>query len=279
MEEQRRQEEEARRLVEEQRRMEEEAMRLAAEANAQKDDFDDFSFAPSTVEVAEDNSSLKDDGEMNLNLNDRPREEVREERRTPDPIDFESGRTKNRSTKKKTARDSEHLQGAASITGKVGGASFQGLNFVTYGGEIGVNLSDWVGLSISGEGFATQQTVPVLDDNGNETEELTREWRILLPVGIGAVVNFPGSIAKPYLGSKLHVLPGYAGPGSGMAFGLQGRAGSNFMITDSFGFNLDLSAGFWSGEYFSLIKNPATDTPLAATAFLPQLSVGTIITF
>ena len=282
-EEQRRMEEEARRLAEQQR-MEEEAARLAAQANPEEDF--DFSFAPSTVEVVGENgsgsaSSITDEEEFSINLN----EDKYERPRDPDPVDFDKGKSRNSSgrssTKIKTPGDSSHINATASVMGKVGASNFQGMNFVTYGGEIGVHLTDWVAITIAGEGYATQQIIPN-PNYPDEDLEYIQEWRVILPIGTGVLVHFPGKVAKPYAGAELQIIPSYVSPeegGSGMAFGLRGRAGSNFMLTDNFGFNLNLAAGFWSGEQFTYIQKNETSPTLNKTGFLPQLSVGTIITF
>ncbi len=274
-EEQRKLEEEARRLAEEQRKMEEEALRLANASEKEEEDFD-FSFAPSTVEVVgEKSSGITEEDEISINLSSDKYERPKD----PDPIDFDSGRSSRSSTKRKDPSGSSHMNATASVMGKIGASNFQGMNFVTYGGEIGVHLSELIAITIAGEGYATQQTTPILDDNGDPTDEYTQEWRVILPVGTGVLFHFPGKIAKPYAGAELQIIPSYVETGSGLAYGLRGRAGSNFMLTDAFGFNLNLAAGFWSGEQFTYIQNTSTGMPLAAIGFLPQLSVGTIITF
>lgn len=281
----RKMEEEALRLAAEQQRMEEEALRLATETNKKEEDFD-FSFAPSTVEVVNENarnSGITDEEELSINLNsDNARSKNQERNRDPAPVDFErdSRKTSNRaSTKIKSPGKTSHIDATASVMGKVGASNFQGMNFVTYGGEIGIHLTDWVAITIAGEGYATQQTTPILDEDGEPTDDYTQEWRVILPIGTGALVHFPGKIAKPYAGVELQIIPSYVEEGSGMAFGLRGRAGSNFMLTEAFGFNLNLAAGFWSGEQFTYIQNTTTGSPLLSTGFLPQLSVGTIIAF
>ena len=91
--------------------------------------------------------------------------------------------------------------------------------------------------------------------------------------------HFPGKIAKPYAGADLQFIPGYVENGRGMAFGLRARGGANFMIADSFGFNLNLSAGFWNGEQFTYIQSTNTGAFLNQLGFIPQLSVGTLVLF
>ena len=287
----RRMKEEATRLAAEQKRaaeqkqMEEEASRLT-ETSQKEEDFD-FDFAPSTIEVVTEdanntNSSMTDEGEVSLNLDSEPGFERPRDRA---PVNFDSPSSKKSQNKTKTTKKKKpsgaasHIQATASIMGKVGVSNFQGMDFVTYGGEIGVHLNDWIALTIAGEGYATQQTTPILDDNGNPTDELTNQWSVILPLGFGTLVHFPGKIAKPYAGAEVQIIPSYVETGSGIAYGLRARAGSNFMLTDNFGFNLNLAAGFWSGQQFTEIEDTDTGNNLLATGFLPQLSVGTLVTF
>ena len=57
----------------------------------------------------------------------------------------------------------------------------------------------------------------------------------------------------------MQILPAYAGTGSEPG-GLRGRAGSNFMVADGFGINLNVAFGFWSGQYFRQVPSPAGGT-------------------
>ena len=137
-------------------------------------------------------------------------------------------------TKKSSSVRSGRIDAAATLTGKVGGGNFQTLNFVTYGGEIGIHLSEAVSVHIGGEGYATNQAMPVLDEDGEPTDVLQQSWRVLIPVSLGVEYHFEGKMAKPYVGADMQILPAYAGTGSGAAIGLRGRAGSNFMVAEWF---------------------------------------------
>jgi hypothetical protein len=117
-----------------------------------------------------------------------------------------------------------------------------------------------------------------LDDNGDPTDVIQQSWRLLIPVSLGVLYHFEGNMAKPYVGADLQVLPAYAGVGSGVAVGLRGRVGSNFMVADNFGFNVNVGLGFWNGQYFVYVPTP-TGTPLNPTGFTPQISAGPLVTF
>ena len=272
-------EEQARRLA-----MEAEAARLAAEANQateEEDDFD-FDFAPSTVEVVDDTSSsdgIVEEDDLTLNFDEpKPKKTKSEPKKEayPSGTSYNSSRTKKSKSSKSVS--SGRIDATATMTGKVGAGNFQSLNFVTYGGEVGVHMSDAVSVQIAADGFATYQSSPVLDDNGEPTDVIQQSWRLLIPVSLGVLYHFEGDMAKPYVGADLQVLPAYAGVGSGVAVGLRGRVGSNFMVADNFGFNVNVGLGFWNGQYFVYTTTP-TGAPLKPTGFTPQISAGPLVTF
>ena len=216
--------------------------------NTSEDDFD-FNFAPSTVEVVEEQ---EDDMDFSF-------DEAKAVKETPKPkteyksdTDYSSSSSR---TKKSTSTRSSRMNAAATLTGKFGGGNFQTLNFVTYGGEIGIHLSEAVSVHIGGEGYATNQKTPAMDDDGQPTDFVDQEWRVLIPISLGVEYHFEGKITKPYVGADMQLLPAYAGADSGAAVGLRGRAGSNFMVADGFGINLNVAFGFWSGQYFQRVPS------------------------
>ena len=293
--EERARQEEARRAEEEQRRkeMEEQARRLAMEAEAKRlaeqamaddsgdaeEDFD-FNFAPSTVEVVEEE---EEDNDMDFSFDEpKPkREKTKSKEKTKPKTDYKPSTDYDSSssrTKKSSSVRSGRIDAAATLTGKVGGGNFQTLNFVTYGGEIGIHLSESVSVLIGGEGYATNQAMPVLDEDGEPTDVLQQSWRVLIPVSLGVEYHFEGKMAKPYVGADMQILPAYAGTGSGAAIGLRGRAGSNFMVASGFGINLNVAFGFWSGQYFRQVPSPAGGT-LNPSGLTPQITLGPVIAF
>lgn len=276
-EERTRQEEQRRKEMEEQARrlaMEAEAKRLADEAmaeNASEDDFD-FNFAPSTVEVVEEQEDDMDfsfDEAKPVKEKSKPKTEYKPE------TDFNSSSSR---TKKSSSTRSRRMNAAATLTGKVGGGNFQTLNFVTYGGEVGIHLSEAVSVHIGGEGYATNQSMPILDEDGQPTDVWKPTWRVLIPISLGVEYHFEGKMAKPYVGADMQLLPAYAGAGSGAAVGLRGRAGSNFMVADGFGINLNVAFGFWSGQYFQQVPSAAGGT-LNTFGLTPQITLGPVIAF
>jgi len=261
---------------EEQRKLEEEARRLAEQNNKSDSEDFDFDFAPSSAEVVERSSSgITDEREMNLELNGDD----------PDPIQPEFKESPQQQTTSKSNSNSKAtftkntLDAKASLLGKMGYSNFQSLNFVTYGGEVGIHFGDSVAIAVGLEGYATKQLTPILDDNGSPTNTFTKEWRVILPISTGVLYHFPGKIAKPYAGGDLQLIPGYVENGAGMAYGFRARGGSNFMIAKNFGLNANLSAGFWGGEQFKAIRSTKTGADFKQFGFVPQFSVGTLILF
>ncbi len=267
--------------------MEEQARRLAAEAEAARkaqeaqkaqepepaDDFD-FNFAPSTVEVVEDDTT-EDDMDFSFDEPEKVSKPKAKKEYTPS-----TSYSKPKNTRSKTSSNlsTSRIDADATLTGKVGGGNFQTLNFVTYGGEVGIHLSEAVSIHIGGEGYATNQAMPVLDEDGNPTDLLEQSWRILIPLSLGLEYHFEGKMAKPYVGADMQILPAYAGTGSGAAVGLRARAGSNFMVADGFGLNLNVAFGFWNGQYFKQVPSPAGGM-LNPSGITPQLTVGPVIAF
>jgi hypothetical protein len=294
--EERARQEEARRAEEEQRRkeMEEQARRLAMEAEAKRlaeqamaddsqdeeDDFD-FNFAPSTVEVVEEENGEDNDVDFSFDepkptrekTKSKPKSKPKKEFKPSRDFDSSSSRTNNSSSVR-----SGRIDAAATLTGKVGGGNFQTLNFVTYGGEVGIHLSESISVHVGGEGYATNQAMPVLDEDGEPTDVLQQSWRVLIPISLGVEYHFEGKMAKPYVGADMQILPAYAGTGSGAAVGLRGRAGSNFMVANGFGINLNVAFGFWSGQYFRQVPSPAGGT-LNPSGLTPQITLGPVIAF
>ena len=276
----------------------EEADRKAKEASqAPKEEFS-FSFSSSYSIIEEDtssnsassssgsSSSMTDEGSLDLNFSSSAPSNKSSSTSSSSKNTTSSSKTASSSkstssstaTKKKSPSKSSRLNASATLTGKVGGGNFQSLNFITYGGEVGVHVSEAVSINIGGEGYATNQKMPVYDEDGEDTGLVSNSWRVIIPLSLGVQIHFPGTIAKPYVGVDVQGIPGYAGPGSGFAMGAKLRGGSNFMITDAFGFNLNVSAAYWSGKYFTLIPDTMGGT-LSNSGIVPQVSLGTVVTF
>jgi hypothetical protein len=261
---------------EEQQKMEEEARRLAEQNNDSNSEDFDFDFAPSSAEVVERSSSgITDEREMNLELDgddpDPIQPEFKESSRQKSP---QKSNTNSKANVKKNTLDAK-----ASLLGKMGYSNFQSLNFVTYGGEVGIYVGKSIAISVGLEGYATKQLTPILDENQTPTDTFTKEWRVILPISAGVAYHFPGKVAKPYAGGDIQLIPGYVENGAGMAYGFRARGGFNFMIAKNFGLNTNLSAGFWGGEQFEAIRSTKTGNDFKQFGFVPQFSAGTLILF
>ena len=79
---------------------------------------------------------------------------------------------------------------------------------------------------------------------------------------------------KPYVGADIIMIPGYIREVTNTAMGMRLRGGIDFPVAETLNFNINLSAGFWSGEDFKLVQPDLTSFGL-----IPQLSGGTSFLF
>ena len=70
------------------------------------------------------------------------------------------------------------------------------------------------------------------------------------------------------------MIPAPTSDASSVATGLRARGGIDFIVTDGFGINLNVSAGVWNGEDFAAVQQD-----LSTNGLVPQLSGGTILRF
>ena len=67
-------------------------------------------------------------------------------------------------------------------------------------------------MHIGGEGYATNQAMPVLDEDGEPTDVLQQSW-VLIPVSLGVEYHFEGKIPNHTSVQICKSLPAYAGAG------------------------------------------------------------------
>ena len=154
---------------------------------------------------------------------------------------------------------------------RLGYANFQGLGFVTYGAEVSFLATESLAVIAGVEAYSTRREVPQdLIDRGAPPEV----WNTILPFNLGLAYRFLDGDIQPYAGGDVVLIPGYVKEASGLATGLRLRGGSDFMVSDSFGLNVNFSLGVWAGQNFEEVATAASNA-----AFTPQFSVGTVFHF
>ena len=79
---------------------------------------------------------------------------------------------------------------------------------------------------------------------------------------------------QPYVGGDIQVIGAYVREAGGIAAGVRARGGVDYLLTETFGLNLNLAVGYWSGEQFANVQRD-----MAAKGLTPQLSMGTLFAF
>lgn len=294
--------EEEERIAAERQRQREADERARREAQAAEDDFDDISFGsvdPDEIEVEIDDITFGDATSEIVVLDDDPIDYDD----LDDPIDFDSlddpdprDSRDSRSSSSRDSRDSRdrdsqdrladldgpssevNIRGARGendprfgITLRAGYSSFQFFDFVTYGAELSIPVGEVFFLDIGLEGYSTQRQVPLKlqEEQGREPVE----WNTIAPFNFGVKYQPTNRPFRPYIGGDVTVTP-YTFEKFRMAPGLRARGGFDYMVTDAFGLNLNVSAGFWYGSEFEVVQRDLQ--PLGG---VPSISAGTTILF
>jgi hypothetical protein len=100
------------------------------------------------------------------------------------------------------------------------------------------------------------------------------QWNTILPINIGTIYHFSGGNIQPFAGGELVFIPGYVREATGAAGGLRIRGGTNLILADTLGLNINLSTGFWRGKDFDKVQ-----LGLNESGFVPHLSAGTTFYF
>jgi hypothetical protein len=178
-------------------------------------------------------------------------------------------RSSSGSTAKKKSSPADDTK--AALTARIGYSRFQGLAFVTYGAEAAFLPAPRVAVTLGVEAYSTRRLVdPALVEQGAPPVQ----WNTILPIDAGVAYRFTDSNVRPYIGGGAQFIPGYVKGAGGVAIGLRARAGADFLVTDSFGFNLNAAAGLWSGQGFE-----AVDSGFGSSGIVPQFSGGTVVLF
>ena len=177
-----------------------------------------------------------------------------------------SSSANSRSTATKKKGEPERSVG---ITGRFGYSKLAEYNFLTYGAEVTVMPTSSLGILAGIEAYSARRATTA------EEQELGAPpliWQTIMPINVGAVYKYTPTNVRPYVGGDIHMIPGLVRDQGGLATGFRFRGGSDFLVTDSFGFNLNLALGFTGGKALSAVT-------AGTSAIIPQFSAGTTLVF
>ena len=177
-----------------------------------------------------------------------------------------SSSANSRSTATKKKGEPERSVG---ITGRFGYSKLAEYNFLTYGAEVTVMPTASLGILAGIEAYSARRATTA------EEQELGAPpliWQTIMPINVGAVYKYTPTNVRPYVGGDIHMIPGLVRDQGGVATGFRFRGGSDFLVTDSFGFNLNLALGFTGGKALSAVT-------AGTSAIIPQFSAGTTLVF
>jgi len=151
------------------------------------------------------------------------------------------------------------------FTPRIGYARFQDLGFLAYGGELGIGTLDPVRIHVGLEILTIP--LPDVDDFGNPVTL----WRSVIPFNIGfAYYFYPGDL-HPYVGADF-TLTAYTSE-LDTAPGGRVKGGFDWMFTEHFGVNLNVSVGGWFGSGFEELAIADLD----GAGVVPQASGGFVL--
>ncbi len=159
--------------------------------------------------------------------------------------------------------------GVFGLTFRGGYSKYYGFNFLTFGGE-GAIPAGPVHVVVGLEVYAVNRQVP--EDLWANIGKVS-EWNTIFPFNVGVVYkldDLSGSVV-PYFGGDIITVNYYE---SSWAAGVRARAGVDLMVSSQFGFNVNLSAGMWSGSRWGEVE-----PDIGNSGVLPQISAGTVVTF
>jgi hypothetical protein len=195
----------------------------------------------------------------------------------PDSARTEGGRT----TQAGSTASFDDAPTAVQIALRGGYSPYYNLGFVTAGGEVSVSLGG-TGVHLVGgvEAWNVNRQIPP------EYQVLagrTTEWNTIFPVSCGLVykLGVGSGRVKPYaggdvIGAQYYVPLDETGnrAGSRWSWGVRARGGVDLMVQRSFGFNLNVAVGAWTGGDWDIIQKDVRNAGL-----LPQVSAGTVLAF
>ena len=228
-----------------------------------------FGSATSIIEVEEEDVIEEDPIDQRPRYSDELDEPTRAPARVRTPR--ERNRREPRSRSSQRARGPRSSSGSSiDMTGRIGYARFQYMNFVTYGVEAGIQLSDSFAVIGGLEAYSTRRNIPPeLVPTGMPAVQ----WNTLVPIHANAVYRPREGDLKPFFGAGLQLIPAYVKEAQTVAFGARAIGGMDQQLTDNFGINLTATAGFWAGTEWYRIQG------LMNTGFTAQISAGSVLSF
>jgi len=247
---------------------------------------DDFQFGSAVSLIEEEsqrNSSIGD-----LGTNDRygeteftaaPTYETVDTLDDPEPSAVERPERRQRKPPKnsRSSRSSTRIRApfvsqgnSVGLTARAGISKFQTLNFLTYGVELAIPMSDRASLT-AGIEFQSTKRSPTIEQQvklGLPPEI----WNTIMPLNVGGLYRFGQGRMQPFVGADLVLTP-YTKDFK-VAVGARARAGTDIMITKKMGVSLGLSTGAWYGSRFDNIEEGLKDFGI-----VPQATLGTSILF
>jgi hypothetical protein len=273
---------------------EEEAPRASASRSSSRkaaeddEDLDEDSGSSRTASRSSSRSSSRDEDEEEEEDDRRASRKSSDERasasRRSADDDEEEEETARRTSRSKaeidepsrSVRDDDE-QAKFGVVARGGYARYGSLDFVTYGAELDIPVASRVVLLLGVEGASTNRNYTdeeraVIAAGARIQPEQVQDWNAILPINFGVVYKVPTSAIQPYVGIDGLAVAYTSKPD--FAFGARLRGGCDFMVSENFGFNLDVGLGVLSGEQFELIQ-----AGLANTGFYPEVSGGTVLSF
>jgi hypothetical protein len=171
-----------------------------------------------------------------------------------------------------TASSSAVAANRFQVAARGGYSRYYSFDFATAGAELSVKVYE--GLRVIGgvEMYAVNRQ---LSEQEQIETGLASEWNFIYPLNTGLLYELKLGMWEPYAGADMIFVQYYRDEiGADWAGGARFRAGTDIMIVERFGFNVNLAAGFWTGANWIYIEEG-----LQETGFLPQISGGAVVAF
>lgn len=192
-----------------------------------------------------------------------------------------TSRTSGRSSKSRSNAPSEDFR-RVHIAVRGGYTNFGVFHFATGGGEFKVHAAGGLFITLGIDAhIVRREKAPALvaaEDCKVPLDASGRciETGFIFPFNLGVLYHFKGGRFQPYLGADAIAAQYFRDPAgqNKWTFGARARLGADFLVSDHFGFNLDVAAGFWLGEDW-----PQVDPRLRPIGFAPHVGAGLVFAF